>query len=55
MQDKFSFIWDLKVPNKVIYHVWRALMNRLPTRDNLFKRGDINDQQELLCPLGHGS
>lgn len=32
-------------------HGWRLLLGRLPTRDELCKRGILNEAQNLVCPL----
>ena len=41
-------IWHLKIPAKIRIFAWRACMNGLPTRLNLYQRGvNINP----LCPM----
>jgi len=35
-------VWLKQIPSKVSLLVWRLLQNRLPTKDNLFRRGVIN-------------
>jgi ribonuclease HI len=41
-------IWSLKVPNSTKVFMWRACCNILPTRDNLGRRGVVDD---VVCPL----
>jgi hypothetical protein len=43
-----SFLWLKAVPLKVNLFVWRLFLNRLPTKDNLFRRGAI-DAAQLSC------
>ncbi|GLT61404.1 hypothetical protein SLA2020_341140 [Shorea laevis] len=45
-------LWKLKVPPKVKNFIWRAILNSLPSMDNLVKRGIV---QEALCPICHSS
>jgi len=42
----FRVVWDLKVPGKAKNFGWRAMLDRLPSRINLERRGVI-----LLCNL----
>ncbi|GAU24627.1 hypothetical protein TSUD_289900 [Trifolium subterraneum] len=42
------FLWLKSVPLKVNIFVWRLFLNRLPTKDNLYKRGVI-DTSQLSC------
>lgn len=46
-----SKIWSCDVPTKVQIFVWKMMLNRLPTRDNLERRGIINNVHELCCVL----
>jgi len=43
-----SFLWLKAVPLKVNLFAWRLFLNRLPTKDNLFRRGVI-DAAQLSC------
>jgi len=43
-----SFLWLKAVPLKVNLFVWRLVMNRHPTKDNLYKR-DAIDASQLTC------
>ena len=45
----FKLLWNLKVPPSAVVCVWRLLMDRLPTRSNLVKRG--LQLPNLLCPF----
>jgi len=51
-QNEFSLlrlcIYDNNEYTKVVLFVWRLFRNRLPTKDNLFRRGVIN-QNSLEC------
>jgi len=37
-QNDYNFVWLNEVPLKVFIFAWRILRNRVPTRDNLWKR-----------------
>ncbi|GKU86545.1 hypothetical protein SLEP1_g1057 [Rubroshorea leprosula] len=45
---EWKHLWKLKVPPNVRVFLWRAILNALPSMDNLVKRGIV---QEALCPL----
>lgn len=47
--DTFPLLWKLKIPTKVAFMVWRALSNRLPSKDNLKKPNVINEEAKLMC------
>jgi hypothetical protein len=47
-------LWNNDVPLKVILFVWRLFRDRLPTKDNLFRRGVIQNDS-LMCVAGCGS
>ncbi|GLU13484.1 hypothetical protein SLE2022_301180 [Rubroshorea leprosula] len=46
----WKHLWKLKVPPKVRNFLWRAILNSLPSLDNLVKRGIT---QEITCPNCH--
>jgi hypothetical protein len=46
----FKFIWKSGVPSKVCAFSWQLLLERVPTRDNLQRRGVMN-LENALCPL----
>jgi hypothetical protein len=50
-EEKFAFkvIWKSLAPSKAAALAWRALLDRLPTRMNLFKRRIIMQVEECLC------
>ncbi|GAU10824.1 hypothetical protein TSUD_425310, partial [Trifolium subterraneum] len=53
MLNSTELVWNKVVPVKVSVFAWRFMENRIPTRDNLFKRGILNfDAQH--CVLGCG-
>ncbi|KAK9998675.1 hypothetical protein SO802_018278 [Lithocarpus litseifolius] len=41
-------IWEVKFPSRIKILIWKACCNRLPTRQNLYKRKMFN---VLTCPL----
>ena len=43
-------LWQLRIPNKVKIHLWRACMNALPTRQCLSRRHLLLDS---MCPVCH--
>ncbi|KAJ9564278.1 hypothetical protein OSB04_000244 [Centaurea solstitialis] len=43
--------WNRWIPNKTNILIWRTLNNRLPTRDNLLKRGIFLQSPD--CPICH--
>ncbi|XP_058725869.1 uncharacterized protein LOC131597176 [Vicia villosa] len=48
-----GFVWGATVPSKVKFFGWRLLMDRLPTRKQLRKRGIILQQQDAVCVFCH--
>ncbi|KAL6547775.1 hypothetical protein OROHE_009480 [Orobanche hederae] len=38
-----KLIWKNDIPKKIQVHCWRALLNRLPTKANLQRRGAWED------------
>jgi len=46
-----SSLWHKDVPLKVGLLTWRLFRDRLPTKDNLFRRG-VLDQNSLDCIAG---
>jgi mannosylglycoprotein endo-beta-mannosidase len=46
----FKFIWKCGVPSKVSALAWQLILNRIPTRDNLRRRGVIR-AQDSFCPF----
>jgi hypothetical protein len=47
-------IWNKSIPSKVSCLVCRLFQNKIATKDNLFRRGDIS-QGSLLCCSGCGT
>jgi hypothetical protein len=47
----FKFIWKCGVPSKVSAFAWQLLLDRLPTRENLRRRGVVSMKGSscLLC------
>ncbi|GKV05161.1 hypothetical protein SLEP1_g17203 [Rubroshorea leprosula] len=48
---QYKLIWDNKLPLKISAFAWKALQNRISTKDNLLKRGLIEDNTEAKCIL----
>ncbi|GKV42304.1 hypothetical protein SLEP1_g49718 [Rubroshorea leprosula] len=44
-------VWNPTIPSKVAAFNWKVLMDRIPTRINLFKRGILKDVGEKKCIL----
>ncbi|GAU40087.1 hypothetical protein TSUD_151310 [Trifolium subterraneum] len=53
VEDVASFLWVKSVPLKVNIFIWRLFLNRLPTKDNLLRRGVIEVHQ-VLCATNCG-
>ncbi|XP_030964645.1 uncharacterized protein LOC115985893 [Quercus lobata] len=49
MKKFWSFIWRLRVPNKIRSFTWRACRNILPTKANLFRRKITPDSICEVC------
>jgi len=46
----FEYLWNLKVMPSAQFYVWRALSDRISTKQNLHKRGEIlGDTLCVLC------
>lgn len=48
----FKLLWECKAPTKIGAFAWRVLLNRIPTKQNLAKRGvqvSFEDQRYVLC------
>ena len=45
----WKMVWSLSVPNASKVFLWRACSNILPTKDNLVKRGVLNEDQCIFC------
>ncbi|GLT46734.1 hypothetical protein SLA2020_204700 [Shorea laevis] len=48
---RFRLLWNTTVPLKVAAFAWKALQGRIPTVDNLTKRGLRKDMGDGLCAL----
>ena len=48
-----DLIWHKKVPLKVSIFAWRLLRDRLPTKNNLLRRGVV-DAEAVMCVTGCG-
>ncbi|GKU98551.1 hypothetical protein SLEP1_g11543 [Rubroshorea leprosula] len=47
----FKRVWNPTVPSKVVAFNWKALLDRIPTKLNLIKRGIIKAMAEGKCVL----
>ena len=45
-------VWKIQAPNKVRHFIWRAVMDSLPTKENLKKR---QIQLDVTCSLCNDS
>lgn len=50
LQD-LNTIWKTNIPSNVQTFCWRLLLNRLPTKIQLEKRGVISGGYNIVCPL----
>jgi len=48
-----SSLWNKDYPLKVVLFAWRLFRDRLPSKNNLFRRGVISNDA-LLCATGCG-
>ncbi|GLT45911.1 hypothetical protein SLA2020_197070 [Shorea laevis] len=48
---EWKHLWKLKLPPKIKIFLWRAILNRLPTLDNLFTKGVVNNTLCHNCQL----
>ena len=48
---QWNKIWDIEIPPKGAHMIWRAMLDRMATRDNLLHRG-IN-LVNTNCPICH--
>jgi hypothetical protein len=47
-------VWDSWAPNKVVVFSWQALLGRLPTKENLVKRGISLEGTMVGCVMCGG-
>jgi hypothetical protein len=45
----FSKIWESPTPSKIVVFSWQLFHNRLPTKDNLYRRGVIELEAGANC------
>jgi hypothetical protein len=51
----FKAIWKCPTPSKVLGFAWLLLLDRIPTKANLFRRKIINNAEDRVCVLcGNG-
>lgn len=49
----FNMLWRCKAPPKILTFTWQVLRDRIPSKENLFKRGAVIPQMEQNCVLCH--
>ncbi|GKV11754.1 hypothetical protein SLEP1_g22978 [Rubroshorea leprosula] len=47
----FKRVWNPVLPSKIVAFNWKVMMDRIPTKLNLFKRGVIKDMEDGKCTL----
>lgn len=47
----FKDLWQVRAPSNAKAFAWRALQGRIPTKENLRKRGIIQDPDAVVCPF----
>ncbi|XP_058733994.1 uncharacterized protein LOC131605683 [Vicia villosa] len=47
----FNYLWKFKVPSRILCFGWRFLLNRIPTRDQLVRRGVLVGGSDSVCAL----
>lgn len=47
----FKNLWSCSTPRKVLAFSWQLVLDRLPTRSNLFRRSVITDPNQTYCVL----
>ncbi|XP_057419061.1 uncharacterized protein LOC130713301 [Lotus japonicus] len=47
----FASIWATPAPSSARAFVWRLMLDRIQTRDNLRRRRVLSNPEELLCPF----
>jgi hypothetical protein len=55
LSSAFKAIWKCTAPSKVLGFAWLILLDRIPTKANLFRRKIINNAEDRVCVLcGNG-
>ncbi|GLT35235.1 hypothetical protein SLA2020_097040 [Shorea laevis] len=49
-----TLIWCRLVPSKVVFFGWRMCLDRLPTKENLQKRGVQFQEEDVFCKYCNG-
>lgn len=44
-----NHLWKVNVPPNLLIFGWRFLLNRIPTKDQLFNRGILSEARYLCC------
>jgi hypothetical protein len=50
----FKIVWKSAAPSKVRAMAWQLLLDRIPTKENLYRRRIIG-AEEALCPMCAGA
>jgi hypothetical protein len=51
LMSAFRAVWKGPTPSKVQGFVWMMLLDRIPTKSNLFRRGVLQQPQDQVCVL----
>ncbi|GKU94470.1 hypothetical protein SLEP1_g7966 [Rubroshorea leprosula] len=49
--EMYKRVWNPSIPTKVAAFNWKVLLDRIPAKLNLFKRGVIKEREERKCVL----
>lgn len=44
-----NHLWNVNVPHNFLIFGWSFLLNRIPTKDQLFNRGILSEARDLCC------
>ncbi|XP_057425981.1 uncharacterized protein LOC130719376 [Lotus japonicus] len=47
----FKDLWAVRAPSNALALAWRAILGRIPTRDNLRQRNVLTETSDLSCPF----
>lgn len=47
----FKQFWKSKAPPKVLAFSWQTIRDRIPTKQNLFHRRVLGENQDLVCVI----
>lgn len=50
-ENLFKHLWNVPVPSNQLAFAWRVLLDRVQTRDHLWKRQVLQNVDDTVCPL----